>query len=175
MPGFFLSWGGGIGYHRAPWAGMPGFYLSGWGRAGGWSEDTWAPPQSSFDPCSPFQMTFQQICKDVHMVKNKGQQVFIESRTKPQAAKAPCAGECLGMPQQRKGSRPRHHGPSSEPCPLPCAAGLDVALERGVLGREALREPERSPACAPTSEGSVRKEPSNYSYQQINCLDGIIR
>ncbi|XP_025051538.1 period circadian protein homolog 1 isoform X1 [Alligator sinensis] len=120
-------------------------------------------------------MTFQQICKDVHMVKNKGQQVFIESRTKPQAAKAPRAGECPGMPQQRKGGRPRRHGPSSEPCPLPCAAGLDVALEHGVLGREALREPERSPACAPTSEGSVRKEPSNYSYQQINCLDGIIR
>uniref|UniRef100_A0A670Z3Z1 PAS domain-containing protein n=1 Tax=Pseudonaja textilis TaxID=8673 RepID=A0A670Z3Z1_PSETE len=28
-------------------------------------------------------MTFQEICKDVHMVKNQGQQVFIESRVKP--------------------------------------------------------------------------------------------
>lgn len=29
------------------------------------------------------QMTFQQICKDVHMVKTNGQQVFIESRNRP--------------------------------------------------------------------------------------------
>lgn len=28
-------------------------------------------------------MTFQQICKDVHMVKTNGQQVFIESRNRP--------------------------------------------------------------------------------------------
>ncbi|XP_059391437.1 period circadian protein homolog 1-like isoform X2 [Carassius carassius] len=28
-------------------------------------------------------MTFQQICKDVHMVKTSGQQVFIESRNRP--------------------------------------------------------------------------------------------
>ncbi|XP_056598587.1 period circadian protein homolog 1b isoform X2 [Triplophysa dalaica] len=28
-------------------------------------------------------MTFQQICKDVHMVKTSGQQVFIESRSRP--------------------------------------------------------------------------------------------
>ena len=27
-------------------------------------------------------MTFQQICKDVHMVKTNGQQVFIESRNR---------------------------------------------------------------------------------------------
>lgn len=29
------------------------------------------------------QMTFQQICKDVHMVKTNGQQMFIESRNRP--------------------------------------------------------------------------------------------
>lgn len=29
------------------------------------------------------QVTFQQICKDVHLVKHQGQQVFIESRTRP--------------------------------------------------------------------------------------------
>uniref|UniRef100_A0A670Z6X8 PAS domain-containing protein n=1 Tax=Pseudonaja textilis TaxID=8673 RepID=A0A670Z6X8_PSETE len=34
-------------------------------------------------PPSGSQMTFQEICKDVHMVKNQGQQVFIESRVKP--------------------------------------------------------------------------------------------
>uniref|UniRef100_A0A8C0GW74 Period circadian regulator 1 n=1 Tax=Chelonoidis abingdonii TaxID=106734 RepID=A0A8C0GW74_CHEAB len=66
-------------------------------------------------------MTFQQFCKDVQMVKNQGQQMFIESRTKPPAAKPPTAGEMV------------------------------------------------------SSEESSRKEPSSYSYQQINCLDGIIR
>uniref|UniRef100_H9G9I8 Period circadian regulator 1 n=1 Tax=Anolis carolinensis TaxID=28377 RepID=H9G9I8_ANOCA len=70
-------------------------------------------------------MTFQEICKDVHMVKNQGQQVFIESQVKP------------------------HSQPMETP-----------------------RDLERRPA---TSEESVRKESSNYSYQQINCLDGIIR
>ena len=33
------------------------------------------------------QMTFQQMCKDVHMVKSSGQQVFIESRHRPAARK----------------------------------------------------------------------------------------
>ncbi|KAM9111697.1 LOW QUALITY PROTEIN: period circadian protein homolog 1 [Pangshura tecta] len=82
-------------------------------------------------------MTFQQFCKDVHVVKNQGQQVFIESRTKPPAAKPPSAG--LEPPQDGDGP-----------------------------GREAPRE-------MVTSEESGRKEPSSYSYQQINCLDGIIR
>uniref|UniRef100_A0A803TAB3 Period circadian regulator 1 n=1 Tax=Anolis carolinensis TaxID=28377 RepID=A0A803TAB3_ANOCA len=68
-------------------------------------------------------MTFQEICKDVHMVKNQGQQVFIESQVNSQPMETP-------------------------------------------------RDLERRPA---TSEESVRKESSNYSYQQINCLDGIIR
>uniref|UniRef100_A0A8C4GZN0 PAS domain-containing protein n=1 Tax=Dicentrarchus labrax TaxID=13489 RepID=A0A8C4GZN0_DICLA len=55
-------------------------------------------------------MTFQQICKDVHMVKTNGQQVFIESR-----------------------NRPLSH--------------LNFLAEA----------------------------PTGYSYQQINCLDSIIR
>lgn len=38
-------------------------------------------------PASGSQMTFQEICKDVHMVKNQGQQVFIESRVKPVSVK----------------------------------------------------------------------------------------
>uniref|UniRef100_A0A8C4YID7 Period circadian regulator 1 n=1 Tax=Gopherus evgoodei TaxID=1825980 RepID=A0A8C4YID7_9SAUR len=78
-------------------------------------------------------MTFQQFCKDVHMVKNQGQQMFIESRSKPPPAKPPTAGE-----------RP------------------------GPLAR-------RGPGQVVSSEESGRKEPSSYSYQQINCLDGIIR
>ncbi|XP_073684874.1 period circadian protein homolog 1b [Garra rufa] len=37
-------------------------------------------------------MTFQQICKDVHMVKTSGQQVFIESRNRPPPKKHSIAG-----------------------------------------------------------------------------------
>lgn len=38
-------------------------------------------------------MTFQQICKDVHMVKTSGQQVFIESRSRPPPKKLSATGE----------------------------------------------------------------------------------
>ncbi|KAK5893516.1 hypothetical protein CgunFtcFv8_006382 [Champsocephalus gunnari] len=37
-------------------------------------------------------MTFQQICKDVHMVKTNGQQVFIESRHRPLPRKTSSTG-----------------------------------------------------------------------------------
>lgn len=37
-------------------------------------------------------MTFQQICKDVHMVKTNGQQVFIESRNRPLPRRNTSAG-----------------------------------------------------------------------------------
>ncbi|XP_062813835.1 period circadian protein homolog 1 isoform X2 [Anolis carolinensis] len=86
-------------------------------------------------------MTFQEICKDVHMVKNQGQQVFIESQVKPQ---------------------PHKHSRQA----------LEVPVNRSSQPMETPRDLERRPA---TSEESVRKESSNYSYQQINCLDGIIR
>uniref|UniRef100_A0A8C5RCW3 Period circadian regulator 1 n=1 Tax=Laticauda laticaudata TaxID=8630 RepID=A0A8C5RCW3_LATLA len=90
-------------------------------------------------------MTFQEICKDVHMVKNQGQQVFIESRVKPLSIKP---------------SRP----------------ALDPPVSHTGQSRENLRrDVEKWSGKAATSEDSVRKEPSNYSYQQINCLDGIIR
>ncbi|KAL8177143.1 UNVERIFIED_CONTAM: hypothetical protein K2H54_042602 [Gekko kuhli] len=88
-------------------------------------------------------MTFQEICKDVHMVKNQGQKVFIESRVRPQSAKH-------------------------------TRAALEAPVDRSVQPMETLQEVER-PGKVAASEESVRKEPSNYSYQQINCLDGIIR
>lgn len=48
--------------------------------------DTWAPgtghPNAAQCSAVP-QVTFQQICKDVHLVKHQGQQLFIESRAKP--------------------------------------------------------------------------------------------
>ncbi|XP_053116627.1 period circadian protein homolog 1 isoform X3 [Hemicordylus capensis] len=88
-------------------------------------------------------MTFQEICKDVHMVKNQGQQVFIESRAKPQPRKHP-------------------------------RAALEAPADHHVQPMETVRAGE-IPGNAAASEESVRKESSNYSYQQINCLDGIIR
>uniref|UniRef100_K7FCY7 Period circadian regulator 1 n=1 Tax=Pelodiscus sinensis TaxID=13735 RepID=K7FCY7_PELSI len=100
----------------------------------------WTP----FHYPKPSLMTFQQFCKDVHMVKSQGQQVFIESRVKPPAGKPPCAG-------------------------------LETLRAGGGPGRRALCEAEQGPGQVAASEESLRKEPSNYSYQQINCLDGIIR
>lgn len=44
-----------------------------------------------------FQMTFQQICKDVHTVKTNGQQVFIESRNRLPLKKQTNAGKKKGQ------------------------------------------------------------------------------
>uniref|UniRef100_A0A671L2B9 Period circadian protein homolog 1-like n=1 Tax=Sinocyclocheilus anshuiensis TaxID=1608454 RepID=A0A671L2B9_9TELE len=71
-------------------------------------------------------MTFQQICKDVHMVKASGQQVFIESRNRPPPKKHSTAGT--------------------------------------------------QPLTSSAPSMIVQKEPpTTYSYQQINCLDSIVR
>ncbi|XP_056114900.1 period circadian protein homolog 1b isoform X2 [Rhinichthys klamathensis goyatoka] len=89
-------------------------------------------------------MTFQQICKDVHMVKASGQQVFIESRNRPP---------------------PKKH----------TTAGALKAVEAAQLGSRLC------PSAAPPSKSSApslivpKEPPSTYSYQQINCLDSIIR
>uniref|UniRef100_A0A673IWD5 Period circadian protein homolog 1-like n=1 Tax=Sinocyclocheilus rhinocerous TaxID=307959 RepID=A0A673IWD5_9TELE len=81
-------------------------------------------------------MTFQQICKDVHMVKASGQQVFIESRNRPPPKKHSTAAKLGGSP-----------GPSAAP---------------------------PSKISAPSM--IVQKEPpTTYSYQQINCVDSIVR
>ncbi|KAM6453124.1 period circadian protein homolog 1 isoform 1-T3 [Liasis olivaceus] len=106
------------------------------------SSDSNGFPQEEAQALRP--MTFQEICKDVHMVKNQGQQVFIESRVKPLPIKP---------------SRP----------------ALDPPISRTGQSKEALKDSEKRPCKAAASEDSVRKEPSSYSYQQINCLDGIIR
>ncbi|KAK7170048.1 hypothetical protein R3I94_000329 [Phoxinus phoxinus] len=85
-------------------------------------------------------MTFQQICKDVHMVKTSGQQVFIESRNRPP---------------------PKKH----------TAAGALKAVEAAQPGPSAA-QPSKSSA---PSLIVPKEPPSTYSYQQINCLDSIIR
>ncbi|XP_076580665.1 period circadian protein homolog 1b [Chaetodon auriga] len=90
-------------------------------------------------------MTFQQICKDVHMVKTNGQQVFIESRNRPPPRKNTSTGP-TGIKHVR-----------SDPV-------------RGLIAD--LTKPPKALVPAPL----VQKEaPTGYSYQQINCLDSIIR
>ncbi|KAM6908954.1 period circadian protein homolog 1b [Xenentodon cancila] len=90
-------------------------------------------------------MTFQQICKDVHMVKTNGQQVFIESRNRPAPRKPPTTS----------------------------AAGVRAITSDPVRGLIAdITQPAKALVPAPL----LQKEPTTgYSYQQINCLDSIIR
>ncbi|TRY56808.1 hypothetical protein DNTS_004083 [Danionella cerebrum] len=88
-------------------------------------------------------MTFQQICKDVHMVKTSGQQVFIESRNRP--------------PPKKHSAGALQASEVAEPC--------------GSMGPSAAQVSK-----SPAPSVSVQKDsPITYSYQQINCLDSIIR
>ncbi|XP_041840873.1 period circadian protein homolog 1b isoform X2 [Melanotaenia boesemani] len=90
-------------------------------------------------------MTFQQICKDVHMVKTNGQQVFIESRNRPPPRKNTSAGTAS------------IRAISSDPV-------------KGLIAD--MMQPPKALVSVPL----VQKEPTTgYSYQQINCLDSIIR
>lgn len=99
-------------------------------------------------PGPPAPVTFQQICKDVHLVKHQGQQLFIESRAKPTPRPRLLATgtfKAKVLPCQSP-------NPELEVAPAPDQASLALAPE----------EPER-------------KEASGCSYQQINCLDSILR
>ncbi|KAE8279132.1 Period circadian protein-like protein 1 [Larimichthys crocea] len=90
-------------------------------------------------------MTFQQICKDVHMVKTNGQQMFIESRNRP----------------------PPRKNTSTGPTNIRAVTSDPI---RGLIAD--LTKPPKALVPAPL----VQKEaPTGYSYQQINCLDSIIR
>ncbi|KAG9274369.1 hypothetical protein AMEX_G11281 [Astyanax mexicanus] len=51
-------------------------------------------------------MTFQQICKDVHMVKTSGQQVFIESRNRPPPRKHTATGSLRAIGNAGPGVAP---------------------------------------------------------------------
>ncbi|XP_069502571.1 period circadian protein homolog 1 [Ambystoma mexicanum] len=56
--------------------------------------------------------------------------------------------------------------------PMPVLAPPKPIVTQSMASR---KETTISLGKAVTSEESLRKEPSNYSYQQINCLDSIIR
>ncbi|XP_045920095.1 period circadian protein homolog 1b isoform X2 [Micropterus dolomieu] len=90
-------------------------------------------------------MTFQQICKDVHMVKTNGQQMFIESRNRP-------------LPRKNNSTGPATvRAVTSDPI-------------RGLIAD--LTKPPKALVPAPLAQ---QDPPTGYSYQQINCLDSIIR
>ncbi|KAL0970479.1 hypothetical protein UPYG_G00242630 [Umbra pygmaea] len=90
-------------------------------------------------------MTFQQICKDVHMVKTSGQQVFIDSRNR--------------APARRQAATTLQSVGAADPIGSLITAAVSP-----------------SKTLVPDSQQLVTKEPpSAYSYQQINCLDSIIR
>ncbi|XP_041738196.1 period circadian protein homolog 1 isoform X1 [Coregonus clupeaformis] len=89
-------------------------------------------------------MTFQQICKNVHMVKTSGQQVFIDSRNR-----AP----------------PRRHAVTT------LRAIGEVDPIKSLIPEVVC--PPKTPV--PNTQQLVKEPPGDYSYQQINSLDSIIR
>ncbi|XP_024229651.1 period circadian protein homolog 1b isoform X1 [Oncorhynchus tshawytscha] len=90
-------------------------------------------------------MTFQQICKDVYMVKTSGQQVFINSHNRALSRRhAVTALRATGEVEPIKSLIPEVVCPS----------------KTSVFNTQQLKKEE---------------PPSAYSYQQINCLDSIIR
>ncbi|VTJ66846.1 Hypothetical predicted protein [Marmota monax] len=99
-------------------------------------------------PGPPVPVTFQQICKDVHLVKHQGQQLFIESRSRP--------------PPQPRLPATGTFKTKALPCQSP-----DPELEAAPALTQA------PPPLVP--EEAERKEASSCSYQQINCLDSILR
>uniref|UniRef100_A0A8C3AG05 Period circadian clock 1b n=1 Tax=Cyclopterus lumpus TaxID=8103 RepID=A0A8C3AG05_CYCLU len=90
-------------------------------------------------------MTFQQICKDVHMVKTNGQQVFIESRNRPTPRKITSTGTTS------------IRAIASDPI-------------RSLIAKIA-----KAPKALVPAPLTPKEPPTGYSYQQINCLDSIIR
>ncbi|KAM4885876.1 period circadian protein homolog 3 [Sylvia borin] len=91
-------------------------------------------------------MTLQQVCADVNRIKNLGQQLYIASRSKPQNANEQAvSSEVLGGK--------RH------------TASCFLQTLRG----DSTEEPGN------TFYDDPKKTPHVPSYQQINCVDSIIR
>ncbi|XP_078419788.1 period circadian protein homolog 2-like isoform X2 [Cetorhinus maximus] len=93
-------------------------------------------------------MTFQKICKDVHLVKNQGQTMFFESRGKSESKR-----RHKTVTQQKETSgQIRDFKASSSKGASPSSAIKNVLLD----------------------DSRCKKQPV-YCYQQINCLDSVIR
>ncbi|KAM9039132.1 period circadian protein homolog 3 [Sarcophilus harrisii] len=87
-------------------------------------------------------MTLQQVCATVNQIKNVGQQLYIESRTKVSNQQQFAGSESRG------GDKKSSHPSSQE-------------LRNGSLGTDSCDD--------------LRKDQHIPSYQQINCVDSIIR
>ncbi|KAJ8280385.1 hypothetical protein GJAV_G00053890 [Gymnothorax javanicus] len=92
--------------------------------------------------------TFQEICKGVHMLKTQGQQVYMASAARPEPRRTSDKVQQRSSAVRLKGSAPP------------------------VVGREMVASVEdRSTA----QEELEYKGQTVYSYQQISCLDSVIR
>lgn len=128
------------------------------------------------------QMTFQQICKDVHMVKTNGQQVFIESRNRPAPRKntagkrkdrsraSPGALHPFTSGRQRSGDLNVH----SLPPPVRSGPANIRAVPSDPI-RSLIADAMKPPNALLPAPLLQKEAHTGYSYQQINCLDSIIR
>lgn len=90
-------------------------------------------------------MTLQQVCADVNRIKNLGQQLYIASRSKPQSANEQAVGS------EVLGGK-KH----------PASCFLQTLRGDGTEPGNAFYD-------------DPKKTPHVPSYQQINCVDSIIR
>ncbi|XP_068935233.1 period circadian protein homolog 3 isoform X1 [Petaurus breviceps papuanus] len=88
-------------------------------------------------------MTLQQVCATVNKIKNLGQQLYIESRTKLSNQ------QFVGSGTERQGGNKKSSHPSFQ------------ELRNSSLGTDSCDD--------------LRKDQHTPSYQQINCVDSIIR
>ncbi|XP_069053461.1 period circadian protein homolog 2 isoform X1 [Lepisosteus oculatus] len=97
------------------------------------------------DSCKLKPRTFQEICKGVQMLKNQGQQVFITSTAKPEGKRA--SGESAKSVNTRAKDSPV------------------------ITGKENVNLDDKTSA----HEELSYKDQTVYSYQQMSCLDSVIR
>ncbi|XP_067850790.1 period circadian protein homolog 2 [Heptranchias perlo] len=93
-------------------------------------------------------VTFQEICTDMHLVKNQGQTVYIESRVKSES-------------KRKHKTVTQHKEASGQTKDFKVSSFMGTAPS-GVVKNVLLDE-------------SRCKEQPVYCYQQINCLDSVIR
>ncbi|XP_060690221.1 period circadian protein homolog 2 [Hemiscyllium ocellatum] len=93
-------------------------------------------------------MTFQKICKDVHLVKNQGQAMFIENRGKSE-------------------SKRRHKSVTQQKETCGQSKDFKASSSKGAAPSNAVKNM--------LSDDTRCKEQPVYCYQQINCLDSVIR
>ncbi|KAJ1142407.1 hypothetical protein NDU88_008732 [Pleurodeles waltl] len=92
-------------------------------------------------------MTLQQVCVDVNRIKNVGQQMYIESRSRRQGKKI-----------EGLNTKLRRGKPQTSASYFPLSIGLPAAERHTTSSCDASRKGQHIP-----------------SYQQINCVDSIIR